>query len=69
MKKILFFINSLSGGGAEKVLIDLLNMLDKSKYEIDLISVVGGVHKACLSKNVNCIALTKKFSIFSKILF
>ena len=40
MKKILFFIESLSGGGAEKVLITLLNHIDYSKYRITLLSLV-----------------------------
>lgn len=34
MKKILFFIESLQGGGAEKVLLDLVSNLDTSKYEV-----------------------------------
>lgn len=36
MKKILFVIDNLEGGGAEKVLVDLVNNLDSSKYSIDL---------------------------------
>ena len=33
MKKVMFFIESLAGGGAEKALVNLLNSLDKNKYE------------------------------------
>lgn len=40
MKKILFFIESLSGGGAEKVLITLLNHIDYSIYQITLLTLV-----------------------------
>lgn len=40
MKKILFFIESLSGGGAEKVLVTLLNHIDYSKYRITLLTLV-----------------------------
>lgn len=40
MKNILFFIESLSGGGAEKVLVTLLNHIDYSKYQITLLSLV-----------------------------
>lgn len=40
MKNILFFTESLSGGGAEKVLVTLLNHLDKSKYCITLLTLV-----------------------------
>lgn len=34
MIKILFFIDTLQGGGAAKVLLDLVNAMDKSKFEI-----------------------------------
>ncbi len=34
MKKILFFIENLSGGGAEKVLCELVNHMDQSKFAI-----------------------------------
>lgn len=40
MRNILFFIESLSGGGAEKVLVTLLNHIDYSKYRITLLSLV-----------------------------
>ena len=40
MKNILFFIESLSGGGAEKVLVTLLNHLDYSKHRITLLTLV-----------------------------
>lgn len=33
-KKILFLINDLSGGGAEKILVNLINSLDVNKYDI-----------------------------------
>lgn len=32
MKKVLFAINNLEGGGAEKVLVDLVNNLNKKIY-------------------------------------
>ena len=35
-KKILFLIESLSGGGAEKVLVTLLRHLDKSRFDVTL---------------------------------
>lgn len=40
MKKILFIIESLNGGGAEKVLFDIIRNLDFSLYEIDLLLLV-----------------------------
>lgn len=40
MKKLLFFIESLSGGGAEKALVTLLSHLDNSKYDVMLFTLV-----------------------------
>ncbi|WP_238884640.1 glycosyltransferase [Clostridium sp. YIM B02551] len=37
MKKVLFVIDNLCGGGAEKVLIDILEIIDKSNFEITLL--------------------------------
>ena len=46
MRKVLFFIESLSGGGAEKVLSDLICNLDQAKYDVTVISVAdGGVYE------------------------
>ena len=36
MKKILFIINSLGGGGAEKALIEFLRHIDYTRYEVSL---------------------------------
>jgi glycosyltransferase involved in cell wall biosynthesis len=36
MKKILFIMNNLHCGGAEKALVSLLQQMDYSKYEVDL---------------------------------
>lgn len=46
-KRILFFIESLSGGGAEQVLITLLRHLDYSHFEVGLMTVADvGIHLA-----------------------
>lgn len=37
MKKLLFVMPALYGGGAEKSLVNLLNLLDYSRYEVDLL--------------------------------
>ena len=34
MKTLLFFIESLSGGGAEKVLVTLLRHIDYARYNV-----------------------------------
>lgn len=39
MKKILFFLESLSGGGAEKVLTDIVKNLSKDKYDITVMTI------------------------------
>lgn len=45
MKKILFVIESLAGGGAEKVLTTIVRYLDKSKFDITVLIVVNtGIH-------------------------
>ncbi len=36
MKKILFLIPNLGGGGAERVLVNLVNNLDQSKYDLTI---------------------------------
>ena len=42
MKRILFFIHDLGPGGAEKVLVNLLNNIDRTKFDISLIALFGG---------------------------
>lgn len=45
MKKVLFFIESLSGGGAEQVLVTMLRHFDYAKYDVTLLTVSDvGVH-------------------------
>ena len=54
MKKILFLIPNLMHGGAEKVLVNLVNNLNPSKYEITLFSIFDqGVNKEFLNQNIN----------------
>lgn len=42
MKKILFFIHDLGPGGAEKVLVNLVNNMDPEKFDITVMSLIGG---------------------------
>lgn len=61
MKKILFFLESLSGGGAEKVLVDLVSNLDKSKYNITVVSLVDvGVYNEQIKQICNYRAILPK---------
>lgn len=53
MKKILFMIPNLSVGGAEKVLVNLVNNLDKSQFDITVQTLFGGgVNEQFLSKDI-----------------
>lgn len=53
MKKVLFLIPTLGHGGAEKVLVNLVNNLDKTKYDVTVQSVFGvGVNKQFLNDDV-----------------
>ena len=53
MKSILFIIPNLMHGGAEKVLVNLINNLDKNKYDISLQTIFDvGVNKQNLSTSI-----------------
>ena len=61
MTKILFLIPSLMHGGAEKVLVNLVNNLDQNKYYITLYCIFDeGVNKQFLNKNVKYRSKFKK---------
>ncbi len=42
MKKILFLIHDLGQGGAEKVLVNLVNNMDRTKFDISVTVLFGG---------------------------
>lgn len=42
MLKVLFLIHDLGHGGAEKVLVNLVNHLDRSKFDITVLALFGG---------------------------
>ena len=42
MKKVLFLIHDLGQGGAEKVLVNLVNNMDRSKFDISVTVLFGG---------------------------
>ncbi|MBQ9729958.1 MAG: glycosyltransferase [Clostridia bacterium] len=70
MKKVLFLIHDLGVGGAEKVLVNLVNRMDKTKFDVTVISLFGGgVNEKFLKKSVHYKAIFKKaFPANSKIL-
>lgn len=54
LKKILFLINNLAVGGAEKVLVNLVNNLDKRKYDVTVMTLFDiGVNKQFLLPTVH----------------
>lgn len=61
MKKVLFLINNLGGGGAEKVLVNLVNHMNPHKYDITLRTLIDqGENKKFLSDSINYEYVFKK---------
>ncbi len=63
MKKIriLFFIHDLGPGGAEKVLVNLVNNMDKDRFQITLMSLFGGgVNEQFLKPHIEYKVIFKK---------
>ena len=61
MIKILFLIHDLGHGGAEKVLVNLVNNMDCSKFDISVISLFGGgINEQFLKKNIHYRCIWKK---------
>lgn len=57
-RKVLFVIESLSGGGAEKVLAVLLKHIDKTRFDVTLCTVVEtGVYMDEVKKYVSCTSI------------
>jgi glycosyltransferase involved in cell wall biosynthesis len=60
MRRVLFFLESLAGGGAEKVLTDIVGGLDKSKYDITVCTVTDGdVYQKKISANCHYKSMLK----------
>ena len=52
-KKILFLIHTMQVGGAEKVLVDLVNNIDKEKFEITVMTVINtGAFRDSLNSDI-----------------
>ena len=53
MKKILFLIHDLGHGGAEKVLVNLVNNMDHEKFDVTVMALFGGgVNEQFLSEKI-----------------
>ena len=65
-KKIIFYLPNLSGGGAERVTINILNQLNHQKYEIHLVlGVLDGDAISILPKDIKVHSLDSARTIYS----
>lgn len=70
MKKIVFFVESMHCGGAERSLLSLLNNIDPAKYSIDLLVInKGGEFEKFIPSYVNYKSTGKHFGILGRIKF
>ena len=61
MKKILFLIHDLGQGGAEKVLVNLVNNMDPKQFDITVIALFGGgVNEQFLKPHIRYQTVFKK---------
>lgn len=61
MFKILFLIHDLGQGGAEKVLVNLVNHMDRSKFDISVTVLFGGgVNEQFLASDIHFRAVFTK---------
>lgn len=61
MKKILFFIHDMMYGGAEKVLVNLVNNMDSNKYDITVMTLFDvGVNKEFLLPKIKYRSVFKR---------
>lgn len=62
MRNILFVINSLAIGGSEKSLVSLLNLIDYSKFNVDLLMLkVGEEFDKYIPKEVNILEVPEYY--------
>lgn len=69
MKKVLFFIESLNGGGAERVLTTLIENIDQSVFDVVVCSICRGAYSERIESNVRYLSLldaSKSTSFFSR---
>lgn len=70
MKRLLFLINTLDGGGAEKVLVDTVNALPKDRYDVTLMTVKDeGIFRSRLDKNVKYKSIVRSGNYIFKRVF
>jgi glycosyltransferase involved in cell wall biosynthesis len=70
MTKLLFIYGPLGGGGAERVLLDLLNNLDYTKYDVDLCLIINqGILLPEIPKEVNMLSLWENYTRYYKVAY
>ncbi len=66
MKKILFLTQNMKMNGANKSLINILNVIDKKKYAIDLFAFSKeGILADCIPKDINLLEEDKYMACFT----
>ena len=61
MIKVLFLIPNLGHGGAEKVLVNLVNNMNRMKFDISVTTIFGGgVNEQFLAPHIKYKAIFKK---------
>lgn len=61
MKKVLFLIHDLGQGGAEKVLVNLVNNMDSLQFDITVMSLFGGgINEQFLKSEIKYLTVFKK---------
>ena len=68
MVKLRFLITSLSGGGAEKALINVLKQLDPTEYQVSITALFGGVYANKIPDYVNRKIIFKKNNLLCRLL-
>jgi glycosyltransferase involved in cell wall biosynthesis len=61
--KVIFFISSLAGGGAERVMVDLLRSIDRKKFEPILVLLYpceDSPYRQCLPDEIRVVAVARK---------
>ena len=67
-KRVLFVIESLSGGGAEKVLSTIVKNIDKTKFDITVLTVVKiGVYVEEVEKYCTLISMLPESPSLSEV--
>lgn len=62
-RKILFVVESLSGGGAERVLLNLIKNIDRERFDVSVCPIVDtGVHSAEIRKYASVRSILPAFS-------